>query len=233
MNKEDDDTLEDVNSLMKMIGGKKKDAPPRPTVAEKASPAAGVPASDAGDFSTLMKKLGMANKPEPAPCTWTCATGRPERARPSITPPDPLDSLFSDSDDQFEADTCGTPPEYPGYQWQGHARDPREDAGTGWSCARGSRACSGLRRNPLPLLRGLSRVPLPPVAEEEIVEIIDEDPKAALRKGKPVKAAKKVVLRTRSRRALRSLLMVTRRLSASTRSLTSPVSSFPRVPRSR
>jgi len=76
LNKEDDDTLEDVNSLMKMIGGKKKDAPPRPLAAEQTSPTAGAPASDAGDFSTLMKKLGMANKPEPAPAP-AAAVGRP------------------------------------------------------------------------------------------------------------------------------------------------------------
>ena len=44
-----------------------------------------------------MKKLGMANKTEPAPAARPAAA---ERTRPSVTPPDPLDNLFSDSDDQ-------------------------------------------------------------------------------------------------------------------------------------
>ena len=91
MTKEDDDTLEDVNSLMKMIGGKKKNAPPQP-------PAAGAPAPEAGDFSALMKKLGMATKLEPAPDTEPV----PERARTPMPTQDPRDSLFSDADDQSE-----------------------------------------------------------------------------------------------------------------------------------
>lgn len=76
MTKDDDDSLDDVNSLMKIIGGvKKKETPPvqgggKQQVAETpsvpASPPPGIPDPGAGggDFSALMKKLGMANRQE-------------------------------------------------------------------------------------------------------------------------------------------------------------------------
>ncbi len=188
MNKEDDDTLEDVNSLMKMIGGKKKDAPPRPLAAEQTSPTAGAPASDAGDFSTLMKKLGMANKPEPAPAP----AARPalERPRPSITPPDPMDSLFSDNDDQ--AGPAPAEPARPALDISG--KDIRESLGK--MLARGGVMAAEAEPAPVSQKPAPARTaPQPvqrPAAEEEVIEIIDEDPKAALRKAKPVKATKKV-----------------------------------------
>jgi flagellar protein FlaI len=188
LNKEDDDTLEDVNSLMKMIGGKKKDAPPRPLAAEKTSPAAGAPASDAGDFSALMKKLGMANKPEPAPAP--AARPAMERPRPSITPPDPMDSLFSDTDDQ--AGPAPAEPARPALDISG--KDMRESLGK--MLARGGATPAEaepapVSQKPAPVRAAPRPVP-PPAAEEEVIEIIDEDPKAALRKAKPAKAAKKV-----------------------------------------
>jgi flagellar protein FlaI len=188
LNKEDDDTLEDVNSLMKMIGGKKKDAPPRPLAAEKTSPAAGAPASDAGDFSALMKKLGMANKPEPAPAP----AARPalERPRPSITPPDPVDSLFSDTDDQ--SGPAPAEPARPALDISG--KDMRESLGK--MLARGGTTPAEAEPAPVsqkPAPARAAQRPIPqPAAEEEVIEIIDEDPKAALRKPKLAKAAKKV-----------------------------------------
>ena len=194
MNKEDDDTLEDVNSLMKMIGGKKKDAPPRPTVAEKASPSAGVPAPDTGDFSTLMKKLGMANKPEPAPNASVPVAARPvpERARPSITPPDPLDDLFSDSDDPFEETRAVPPRKTPDIS----GKDMRETLGKMLAhgtatAAEAEPATAPQKTAPVPARAVPGAVPKP-VEEDEIVEIIDEDPRAAIRKGK-LKPAKKVL----------------------------------------
>jgi flagellar protein FlaI len=190
LNKEDDDTLEDVNSLMKMIGGKKKDAPPRSPLAEKAPPATGAPAPDTGDFSALMKKLGMANKPEPAPVAQPVA----ERTRPSITPPDPNESLFSDTDDQ----TGPAPAESPRRAIDTSGKDMRDTLGK--MLSRGAApAAAETQPAPAPALQKAApsqprkAVPRPapaPVAEEEIVEIVDEDPRAALRKGKP---AKKVV----------------------------------------
>jgi archaeal flagellar protein FlaI len=179
LNKDDDDTLEDVNSLMKLIGGKKKDAPPRVPVAGKDSPAAGSPASEAGDFSALMKKLGMANKPEPAPA--------PEQPVAEHTRPDPMDSLFSDSDDQ-DVPAVAEPPR----QTQDiSGRDMRETLGK--MLARG--AAPAAEAEPAPAApqkpaQAPVRAAPRPAPEEEIVEIIDEDPRAALRKGKP---ARKVV----------------------------------------
>ena len=177
MNKEDDDTLEDVNSLMKLIGGKKKDVPPKP--------AAGAPASDAGDFSALMKKLGMTNKPEPVQAARPAA----EHARPSITPPDTLDNLFSDSDDQPEPVQEEPSRQVPDLS----GRDMRETLGK--MLARGTAPAA--ETEPAPVQQKPAPVPVRaapprPVPEAEVVEIIDEDPKAMLRKGKP---AKKVVSR--------------------------------------
>ena len=193
MNKEDDDTLEDVNSLMKMIGGKKKDAPPRSPLAEKGSPAAGAPASETGDFSALMKKLGMANKPVPAPAP--AARPAPERTRPSITPSeDPLDSLFSDSDDQAGQAPPPAPAEPPKRVPDTSGRDMRETLGKmlargGAPVAEAEPAAAPQKPAPPPI-RAQPRPAPEPAPEEEIVEIIDEDPKAALRKGK---TAKKIV----------------------------------------
>jgi flagellar protein FlaI len=193
LNKEDDDTLEDVNSLMKMIGGKKKDAPPRPQVTEKPASSAGAPASDAGDFSALMKKLGMANKPEPAPAP--AARPQPERARPSITPAEPADdSLFSDTEEPAPAQPPQTAFDISG-------KDMRESLGK--MLARGTPAApvAPEETGPAPVPKRSPSAPLhappQPAPEEEIIEIVDEDPKAALRKQKPtpkpaVKAAKKV-----------------------------------------
>ena len=99
LNKEDDDTLGEVESLMKMIKGKKKDTPQRSPVAEKSSPRAGATESGNGDFSALIKELSMANKPGPIPAP---VRPDPDSPSPSKIPPDPLESLFFDSDDQTE-----------------------------------------------------------------------------------------------------------------------------------
>ena len=141
MNKEDDDTLEDVNSLMKMIGGKKKDAPPGPWRQKRRLPATGAPASDAGDFSALMKKLGMANKPEPAPAPAARpAAGTPP---PLNNPPGSLDSLFSDTDDQ--AGPAPAEPARPALDISG--KDMRETLGK--MLARGS--CTAAEAEPAPV----------------------------------------------------------------------------------
>ena len=198
---EDDDTFEDVNSLMKKIGGKKKDAPPRPPVAEKAPPAAETPGSGSGDFSELMKKLGMTSKPAPAPAPVQPAAVEPapvqpapvrpaaERARPQITPSDPMDSLFSDSDDKNRqapapsmapAETAQRTPEISG-------GDMRETLGK--MLARGSGEAATAQPAPSPQKPAPAPARAPPKAApaEEVVEIIDEDPKAALRKPKSLK----------------------------------------------
>jgi flagellar protein FlaI len=99
LNKEDDDTLGEVESLMKIIKGKKKDTPPRSPVAEKSPPATGTPESGTTDFSALIKELNKANKPGPVPAP---ERPDPESARASIIPPDPLESLFFDPDEPAE-----------------------------------------------------------------------------------------------------------------------------------
>jgi archaeal flagellar protein FlaI len=189
LNKEDDDTLEDVNSLMKMIGGKKKDAPPRPGTAEKGSPAPGAPSSDAGDFSALMKKLGMTNKPEAASAA-PAARPAAERARPAITPPDSTDSLFSDTDDQpAPAPRPAFPPvKAPPRVPDTSGKEMRETLGK--MLGRSTDAPAAEAQAPAPAPQ--KSVPPPAraaraVPEEEAVEIIDEDPKALLRKTKKAK----------------------------------------------
>ena len=163
--------------------------PPAPGSRTRRLLPTGAPASDAGDFSALMKKLGMANKPEPAPAP----AARPalERPRPSITPPDAMDSLFSDTDDE-----SGPAPEKaarPALDLSG--KDMRESLGK--MLARAGAAPAEAEPAPVPQKPAPARAaprPVPqPAAEEEVIEIIDEDPKAALRKAKPAKAAKKVM----------------------------------------
>ncbi len=63
MTRGDDDTPDDMNSIADMIrGSKKKEAVPEQPDEAPAAPAAprSGPAPDSGDFSILMKKLGMA-----------------------------------------------------------------------------------------------------------------------------------------------------------------------------
>lgn len=68
VNKDTDDALEDTNALLSMIGGirkkeepvKQKDSPLTPV-----SPPSEKGAAEAGDFSELLKKLGMAKKELP------------------------------------------------------------------------------------------------------------------------------------------------------------------------
>jgi flagellar protein FlaI len=192
LNKEDDDTLEDVNSLMNLIGGKKKGARPQSPVAEKAAPKDGALVSDAGDFSKLIKKLGMANKPEPATAEAGPAA---EHVRPSITPPEPVESFFSDSDDkagpapEYASAPAGSPQSIPDLS----GRDMRETLGK--LLARGAAPAAEAEPAPVPQKPApppAQATPLP-VPEEEIVEVIDEDPKATLRKRK---TAKKLVNET-------------------------------------
>ena len=97
----DDDSLEDINSLMNMIGGAKKKTPPpsgaeeeknaKQTPAER--PVSGIPDAGregSGDLSALMKKLGMATKPgdvaPPAPIK------PPSRQLPATPAPVPEES---------------------------------------------------------------------------------------------------------------------------------------------
>jgi flagellar protein FlaI len=182
LNKDDDDMLEDVDSLVKTIGGKKKDVPPRPPVADKALPATGAAESGPGDFSALIKKLSMANKPEPVP--------DPERTRPATPPRDSPDSLFSEADEQPE--TAPSPQEPPRSVPDIRGRGMRETVGK-MSAAGAPPAAAPVPQKPAPPPARAARPAPVPAAEDEVIEIIDEDPKAAVRKRN---AAKKVVYET-------------------------------------
>jgi flagellar protein FlaI len=154
--KEDDDTLEDVNSLMKTIGGLKKDAPLRPQITEKTSPAAAPPVED-GDFSALMKKLGMPAKPQQAAAAPQ-ESAAPEGKTPPAEKKEPAESS------REGGDAAGPVRGSPGRIFSRDSAQKEE-------------APAAAPQKPAP-------------ATEEIIEIIDEDPKAALRKGR---GAKKVV----------------------------------------
>jgi len=184
LNKDDDDTLEDVDSLVKMIGGKKKDVPPRTRVADKALPATGAAESGSGDFSALIKKLSMANKPEPVPDPVQPAAEPP---RPSTPPRESLDSIFSDTDEQSGRDL--SPPEPPRATPDLRSRGMRETVGKMSETGAPSAAAPAPQKPAPPPARVVRPAPVP-AAEDEVIEIIDEDPKAAVRKRK---AAKKVV----------------------------------------
>jgi archaeal flagellar protein FlaI len=192
MSKDDDDTLDDVNSLMNMIGGAKKKGvqgppPPAETVskvpAAPAKPEIPDPAAGGGDFSALMKKLGMANKAEPAPAPAYAPAPVENR------PPEPVESV-DDFDDLLEDGPAPVPEPVPVTKPDTGGKDVRETLG---------RLLSNMGKSPAPA-PGPSEPPVEiyeeptparqaPAPKEQIIEIIDEDPKAALRK---IKAGKKI-----------------------------------------
>ena len=174
LNKEDDDTLGEVESLMKMIKGKKKDTPQRSPVAEKSSPRAGATESGNGDFSALIKELSMANKPGPIPAP---VRPDPDSPSPSKIPPDPLERLFFDSDDQTEplSEPVLTPAEP---SWPIINKDGRETRKAPERMhARGDVPPPKAEPTPAPAS----------VAEDNVAGIVDEEREAAVRKGKAAK----------------------------------------------
>jgi archaeal flagellar protein FlaI len=167
---------------MKIIGGKKKEAPKKPAAApaEKSPPekTAGPAPSEAGDFSALMKKLGMVNKQEAAPASQPAA----QTTRPSIQPPDADEGMFSDAEDLLEEPP--SPPQAP----EPRPATPAEVSGKdvrsalGNLLGRGSSAAAkpapapaappAPARQPSP---APSRVRQPEPPKEPAIEIIDED----------------------------------------------------------
>lgn len=154
MSKDDDDTLDDVNSLMNMIGGAKKKGvqiPPPPaekiqtTPGPPAEPGIPDPASGGGDFSALMKKLGMVNKAEPAP--------QPAPATHPVSP-EPVEAA-DDFDDLLEDVPILAPEPVPPRAETG-GKDVRETLG---------RLLSTM---------GKTAPPLAPAPEETPVEIYEE-----------------------------------------------------------
>ncbi|MDD1693278.1 MAG: secretion system protein E, partial [Methanoregula sp.] len=95
MGNEDEDSLDDMNSLVEKIGGKKKDSPSEgqmnvpdtpvaPALPEQ--PATRTPSSGGGDFSLLMKKLGMANRRDKAAAITPVPASPPAPAGPAHEP---------------------------------------------------------------------------------------------------------------------------------------------------
>jgi archaeal flagellar protein FlaI len=161
----DDDTLNDVNSLMKILGGKKKDTPGKPAAAPGQAP--GPAPADAGDFSALMKKLGMADKQGAAPA----APPAPKQPRPSFTPPDDDGDMFSDAEELMEnsSQSPAVPAPGPAPAPDVGGKDIRGSLGKLF--AKGSAAPSPVSRQPL--------TP-PPVRQPEPVstpaeEFVDDD----------------------------------------------------------
>jgi archaeal flagellar protein FlaI len=193
MSKDDDDTLDDVNSLMNMIGGAKKkgvQSPPPPAETVSKVPAAPAesetpdPATGGGDFSALMKKLGMTNKAEPVPAPAHAPTPvEVSRELPAAEGSvDDFDDLLEDR--PAPAPETATKPDTGG-------KDVRETLGRLLSTMGKSPAVTPPppAEPPVEIYEEPEPVRPSPPPKEQIIEIIDEDPKAALRR---IKAAKKV-----------------------------------------
>ncbi|PKL70147.1 MAG: secretion system protein E [Methanomicrobiales archaeon HGW-Methanomicrobiales-1] len=154
LNKDTDEILDDNNSLLKMIGGIKKkeeqpEEPPRLPDTEPAPSSApvGKGAAEPGDFSELLKKLGMEKNKSSSASQEPPAPAAPEQ--PDEVPAFDFDDLLED---------IPQPPETPA-----PSSPVLESASS--------------RSSP-------EKEPVSPAEQEEepFVEIINEDPKAALRK---------------------------------------------------
>jgi flagellar protein FlaI len=201
----DEDSLDDVNALMKMIGGSKKktrDVPqeaetaPEPAVSltPPAEPPFPDPASGGGDFSALMKKLGMANKAEAAatPVSAPVAVERP--APPPASEPD---NSIDDFDDLLEDEPAPAKEPTPVPVPDSGSKDVRESLGKLLSSMGKTPQVTSPPAEPV---ETVSEEPEPvrdiPVVKEPIVEILDEDPKAALRKAKAARKIQQVTAET-------------------------------------
>jgi len=201
MSRENDDSLDDVNALLKMIGGKKKgtlskeqkEVPatpvsPDPPVQQKPS---GSP-SGGGDFSALMKRLEMANRESTAPVSRTVQVNPPPLPAPSNpAEPEPESDQYMDFEALLEDETPAAPSPaepVPEPEPEISGRDVRSppDKMVATMNAAGTSAPPA-DTSPAPST--------PPVQEEQepVIEITDEDREAALWKAKTAKKAKMVV----------------------------------------
>jgi archaeal flagellar protein FlaI len=167
LNNDDDEALDNVDSLINRIKGNKKSGEPQaPKNTEsplKASPAAGSSASGIGDFAALRKKMESAKTEEPAPLS------REPAVTPRTPPASPHDDLeFSDADDLQEKSPRSVP-QKPSAEPETilEGRDVRQSLGK----------LLGGKGSNQPAAASFTEKP----AQEEVIEIIDEDPKAAVR----------------------------------------------------
>ena len=179
LNKDDDEALDNVDSLISMIKGNKKNEeaqkpketadPPQTSSADDRS------ASRIGDFAALRKKLDASKSGEPAP-----AIAKQPPVRPDMGSSAPLhdDFEFSDAEDQQEkspqsVQTPQKPPAEADDLMEG--RDIRESLGKLLATNETNQSSESPAGNYK-------------TKEQDFIEIIDEDPKAALRT-KTVKTA--------------------------------------------
>ncbi|MCK9630073.1 MAG: Flp pilus assembly complex ATPase component TadA [Methanoregula sp.] len=122
MGNEEEDSFDDVSSLMEKIGGKKKEAAsdgqkngPDSPVAPAHPEQPAKPTSGGGDFSQLMKKLGMANRKNtvspsaPDTPTISLTPAEPEPAPAYVPEPGPVSPPISSLDDLLEDETPPSP----------------------------------------------------------------------------------------------------------------------------
>ena len=186
MSKDTEDPLEDLDSLVTMIGGaKRKDTPPKKpddTPVVPSPPRTGGSTDGTGDFSALMKKLGMANRQKSA--TGPDAATPPDRSSPLASPPaEPEEEHVLGFDDLLEDEIVPEPrsQEFPSEKSDLPGSDVRSSLGTLPATTDTPREAPGAPPESAP-------DPALP-AGEVIVEILDEDPKAALRRPRFAKKA--------------------------------------------
>ncbi len=178
LNNDGDEALDNVDSLISMIKGNKKNEAAQnsqdPDARPQTAPAGDSPASRIGDFDALRKKMNESKKEEPAPFV-----NEPSVPKRTGSPASQFDDLeFSDADDLQDK-----PPQSPRTPQVSPAepdnlmggRDVRESLG---------KLLAGKETSPSPAS--------PPdnakTKEQEVIEIIDDDPRAAVRT-KSVKTA--------------------------------------------
>jgi flagellar protein FlaI len=156
LNKDDDESLDDVNSLIRKIKGIKTDEEAQKSKGagyKFPAASAGEPASDIGDFTALKKKMSMPGTEKP----------------PTAAPSSPDDLVFPDAGSQRKK-----PPQSP--QTLQSAVSDQEIGGKDARDSLG-KILSGKVTNQPQVSQGS---PVKTQNESEI-QIIDEDPKAAMR----------------------------------------------------
>ena len=177
MQDREDESLDDIDSLVEIIGGQKKKSPPN-QAADAPPPGKGSPDPEpprGGDFSALMNKLGMIKKQEPAPVE-TVSAPQPQQDGEPETAVTSLEDLLEDEEETPLPEPAGVhAPE------MGASATPEQEL-----------APAGDQETPEQVPP--PEDPVPPFRQKEpVIEILDEDPKEALRKAK---AARKIRLAT-------------------------------------
>ena len=158
LKEDDDDSLDDVNSLIRKIKGTKKDEEvqkPKATADMFRPPSGGEPASGIGDFTALQKKMSIPDEEQP----------------PSTAASSPDSQAFSDADSQ-QKKTRQPSPAFPSahsdYDKEIGGKDSQESL---------EKLLARASMNQPQVSRDYSRKD----KKENEIEIIDEDPKAVLR----------------------------------------------------